>query len=108
MCHNFGHDFDVTISGEPLFMGNFTEIIWIFFARKSTPESIDLCDIDPPFNSKRNYNQIYYNVGSEDHAEAQAFTDTWTCNDRAQAGFGEILSNPEGPPTAISQVFSGS
>lgn len=25
-------------------------------------ESVDLCYIDPPFNSKRNYNQIYNNT----------------------------------------------
>ena len=25
-------------------------------------ETIDLCYIDPPFNSKRNYNQIYNNI----------------------------------------------
>jgi site-specific DNA-methyltransferase (adenine-specific) len=40
-------------------------------------ESIDLCYIDPPFNSKRNYNQIYNNLGKEDQAQAQAFVDTW-------------------------------
>ena len=34
--------------------------------KKIQDESIDLCYIDPPFNSKRNYNQIYNNVGSED------------------------------------------
>ncbi len=37
-------------------------------------ETVDLCYIDPPFNSKRNYNQIYNNVGTEDRA--QAFVDT--------------------------------
>ena len=26
--------------------------------------------IDPPFNSKRNYNQIYNNMGSEERASA--------------------------------------
>ncbi len=26
-------------------------------------ETVDLCYIDPPFNSKRNYNQIYSNIG---------------------------------------------
>ena len=26
-------------------------------------ESVDLCYIDPPFNSKRNYNQIYNAIG---------------------------------------------
>ena len=43
----------------------------------------DLCYIDPPFNSKRNYNQIYNNIGTEDRAQAQAFTDTWTWDDHA-------------------------
>ena len=27
-------------------------------------ETVDLCYIDPPFNSKRNYNQIYNNIGT--------------------------------------------
>jgi DNA modification methylase len=40
-------------------------------------ECIDLCYIDPPFNSNRNYNQIYLNQGKEDKAQAQAFVDTW-------------------------------
>ena len=44
-------------------------------------ETVDLCYIDPPFNSKRNYNQIYNNIGTEDRAQAQAFTDTWTWDD---------------------------
>lgn len=64
--------------------------------RKVKSETVDLCYIDPPFNSKRNYNQIYNNVGDEDHAQAQAFTDTWTWDDRAIAGYGEILSNTKG------------
>ena len=29
-------------------------------------ETVDLCYIDPPFNSKRNYNQIYNNIGTCD------------------------------------------
>lgn len=59
-------------------------------------ESVDLCYIDPPFNSKRNYNQIYNNVGTEDRAQSQAFLDTWTWDDRADAGYNEILANAEG------------
>jgi DNA modification methylase len=34
-------------------------------------ETVDLCYINPPFNSKRNYNQIYNNIGSEDRAQAR-------------------------------------
>jgi DNA modification methylase len=56
-------------------------------------DSIDLCYIDPPFNSKRNYNQIYNNIGSEDKAQSQAFIDTWTWDEMANLGFAEIQSN---------------
>ncbi|MHB8259131.1 MAG: DNA methyltransferase [Bacteroidia bacterium] len=56
-------------------------------------DSIDLCYIDPPFNSKRNYNQIYNNIGSEDKALARAFVDTWTWDDYAIYGFTEITTN---------------
>jgi len=59
-------------------------------------DSIDLCYIDPPFNSKRNYNQIYTNTGSEDKAQAQAFIDTWTWNDEAIKGFEQITENYNG------------
>lgn len=56
-------------------------------------ESVDLCYIDPPFNSKRNYNQIYNNIGKEDQAQSQAFVDTWTWDDAAVNGFSEIIEN---------------
>ncbi|MEN9848974.1 MAG: hypothetical protein RL368_1714 [Pseudomonadota bacterium] len=57
-------------------------------------ETVDLCYIDPPFNSKRNYNQIYNNIGKED--TAQAFIDTWTWDDNANIGLAEIQSNYNG------------
>jgi DNA modification methylase len=55
--------------------------------------SVDLCYIDPPFNSKRNYNQIYGKVGAEDRAQAQAFIDTWMWDTTAEQGLSEILDN---------------
>ncbi len=58
-------------------------------------ETVDLCYIDPPFNSKRNYNQIYNNIG-EDKAQAQAFIDTWTWDDSSIKGLIEIKSNYNG------------
>src|ERR1039457_227279 len=68
----------------------------IFRKGKVHSETVDLCYIDPPFNSKRNYNQIYNNIGDEDRAQSQAFIDTWTWDDRAVAGYEEILSNAKG------------
>ena len=55
-----------------LFYGDNLEVL----RKHIRDESVDLCYIDPPFNSKRNYNQIYNNVGDEDKASAKAFVDT--------------------------------
>ena len=75
-----------------LYYGDNLEIL-----RKYIPaESVDLCYIDPPFNSKRNYNQIYNNIGNEDRAQAQAFTDTWVWDEQADSGLTEILANDRG------------
>ena len=59
--------------------------------RKIASASVDLCYIDPPFNSKRNYFQIYNNQGGEDRAQAQAFVDTWNWGDEAIEGIEYIL-----------------
>ena len=65
-------------------------------------DSVDLCYIDPPFNSKRNYNQIYNNIGGEDRAQAQAFVDTWTWDAHANECFEQILDNANGVQTRQS------
>ena len=70
--------------------------------RKVGSESVDLCYIDPPFNSKRNYFQIYNNQGSEDRAQAQAFVDTWNWGDEAVEGsirITDVDSLKNGNPT---------
>jgi len=73
--------------------------------RKFIPdESVDLCYIDPPFNSKRNYNQIYNNVGQEDTAQAQAFIDTWVWDEAAERGLSEIQTN-EGQRYSLRTVY---
>ncbi len=65
-------------------------------------ETVDLVYIDPPFNSKRNYNQIYNNIGQEDRAQAQAFIDTWEWNNHANDCYDDILSNENGVQTQQS------
>jgi DNA modification methylase len=75
-----------------LFYGDNLEVL----RRKILPNTVDLCYIDPPFNSQRTYNQIYNNIGGEDRAQAQAFIDTWSWDDRAIAGYEEIIANPDG------------
>ncbi|NQT33889.1 restriction endonuclease [bacterium] len=42
-------------------------------------ESIDLIYIDPPFNSKRNYNVLFESIDMSDtKAQKEAFADTWS------------------------------
>ncbi len=81
-----------------LFYGDNLEVL----RRYIKDESVDLCYIDTPFNSKRNYNQIYNNIGQEDKAQAQAFIDTWTWDDRANQGLLEIQENYLGHFTSQS------
>lgn len=75
-----------------LYYGDNLEVL----RKKVKDDSVHFCYIDPPFNSKRNYNQIYNKIGSEDRAQEQAFVDTWTWNDHALEGFRLILTNHEG------------
>ena len=78
-----------------LFYGDNLDVL----RRKVESESVDLCYIDPPFNSKRNYFQIYNNQGGEDRAQAQAFVDTWEWGEEAIEGIAWI--------TDIAQLQNG-
>lgn len=71
-----------------LFYGDNLDVL----RRKIHDETVDLCYIDPPFNSKRNYFQIYNNIGTDgDKAQSQAFMDTWEWGDEAEQGLAYIL-----------------
>lgn len=74
-----------------LFYGDNLDVLRRKIASART--SVGLCYIDPPFNSKRNYFQIYNNQGGEDRAQAQAFVDTWNWGDEAVQGLEYILGS---------------
>jgi DNA modification methylase len=58
-------------------------------------ESVDLCYIDPPFNSNRHYNQIYNNIGEDDIAQSHAFVDTWSWGTQAEDYLNEIYTQSQ-------------
>ena len=58
-------------------------------------ESVDLCYVDPPFNSNRNYNQIYNNIGRDDIAQTQAFVDTWNWGELAELQLDVLRKEPQ-------------
>ena len=54
--------------------------------------SVDLIYLDPPFNSKRDYNLLFKSPkGQASEAQIEAFEDTWHWNEQAEREFDEIL-----------------
>lgn len=73
-----------------LFYGDNLEIL-----RQSIfDESVDLCYIDPPFNSQRNYYQVCQKQGKI--TKTRAFIDTWKWDESAEIGFNQIIDNCRG------------
>jgi site-specific DNA-methyltransferase (adenine-specific) len=55
-------------------------------------ESIDLIYLDPPFNSKAQYNVLFRSPDSEKAAaQAGAFRDTWSWGEEAERSFADIM-----------------
>jgi DNA modification methylase len=61
--------------------------------RESIPsESVDLVYLDPPFNSKANYNVLFRTPkGLESSAQITAFEDSWHWTEQAEKEFGELV-----------------
>lgn len=58
-------------------------------------ESIDLVYLDPPFNSKRDYNLLFKTPkGHNSDAQISAFDDTWHWGEQAEREFSELLRQP--------------
>jgi site-specific DNA-methyltransferase (adenine-specific) len=57
-------------------------------------ECIDLIYLDPPFNSKKDYNILFKeNGGVESEAQIKAFTDSWHWTQMAQDTYQDIVIN---------------
>src|SRR6266498_1424076 len=55
-------------------------------------ESVDLVYLDPPFNSKRDYNLLFKTPkGYDSDAQIAAFDDTWHWGEQAEREFAELL-----------------
>src|SRR5437762_14037862 len=61
-----------------LYFGDCLDVLRELHAHYSEP-FIALIYIDPPFNSKRNYNVLFESIDIKDaNAQKQAFADTWS------------------------------
>jgi len=82
-----------------LYYGDNLEIL-----RKYIPDnSIDLVYLDPPFNSKKDYNILFKeNGGVESEAQVKAFTDTWHWTQTAENTYHDIVTSG---PLKIAQLI---
>lgn len=62
--------------------------------RNAVPDaSVDLVYLDPPFNSKRDYNVLFKEKSGEaSPAQIEAFTDTWAWDRAAEATYAELVT----------------
>lgn len=77
-----------------LYYGDNLEVL-----RKYIPdESIDLIYLDPPFNSKADYNILYKeHNGTKSASQIQAFSDFWHWDQEAQSTYEYMISDPNVP-----------
>ena len=86
---------EVMAEGNRLFCGDNLEVLRCDIK----DESVDLCYVDPPFHSQRNY---------QARARVQAFTDTWSWDQTAESAFQSILGNPGGLyPLKMMRLVAG-
>ncbi len=66
-------------------------------------ESVDLIYLDPPFNSKRDYNLLFISSkGHESEAQITAFEDSWHWGEQAEREFDELVHAPN---TDVSEMM---
>ena len=67
-------------------------------------ESVDLIYLDPPFNSKRDYNLLFKSPkGEKSEAQIEAFKDSWYWGEQAQAELEDLLKQKN---TDVAQMIN--
>jgi len=67
-------------------------------------ESVDLIYLDPPFNSKSDYNLLFKSPkGHKSDAQITAFEDTWNWGQQAELEFSQLLKQDN---TDVSELIT--
>ncbi|MCL1916472.1 MAG: restriction endonuclease [Desulfovibrionaceae bacterium] len=70
--------------------------------RNLSYESVDLIYLDPPFNSKADYNILYKNpAGDKSKSQIEVFQDTWHWNEQSEQEFTNILKQKNTDVSAL-------
>src|SRR3990172_6097363 len=82
-----------------LYYGDNLEIL----RKEIKDESVDLIYLDPPFNSKRDYNLLFKTPkGQQSDAQIMAFEDSWHWGPQAEREFFELQAQPN---TDVAQMM---
>ena len=68
---------------------------------------IDLICLDPPFNSNRNYNNIFKGSGLKTDAQIKAFDDTWEWNAQSAERVDRLKNAVANPASKVIAGFEG-
>lgn len=86
-----------------LYYGDNLEVLRKYIA----DESVDLIYLDPPFNSKADYNILYKEQnGAKSASQIKAFTDFWHWDEEAQLTYEEIINGPHYPTELKKLIIS--
>ena len=71
-------------------------------------ESVDLIYLDPPFNSRRDYNLLFKSPkGQASDAQITAFEDTWHWTGQTASEFNQLLHQPNTHVAEFMQAIRG-
>jgi site-specific DNA-methyltransferase (adenine-specific) len=81
-----------------LFFGDCLDVL-----REFNAESVDLIYLDPPFNSKADYNILFTSPTGKSKSQIEAFEDTWHWSEQSEKEFADILKQGN---TDVSELLS--
>ncbi len=91
---------DITANVNTLYYGDCLEIMQAF-----PDDYVDLICLDPPFNSNRNYNNIFKNSGLTIDPQIKAFDDIWEWNDESAERVERVKSAIANPASKVIAGF---
>ena len=84
----YPHTQTVTTEKNKLYYGDNLEVLQLYVK----DESVDLVYLDPPFNSRQDYNVLFAEKdGSQSSSQIHAFEDTWEWNNDAMRAYEQIV-----------------
>jgi hypothetical protein len=86
-----------------LYYGDNLEVL----QRYVNDESVDLVYLDPPFNSRQNYNVLFAEKdGSQSSSQIHAFEDTWEWNQESMRAYEQIVLALNRCPEEVRTICS--